>query len=85
MVYDYWIDKEGIIKIWNRFEYMPLEDVTVEPSGISFIMPMNMAQALSSTYESDGYFRGMEAECDLSDGSTVVYYFVLHSDSAGGE
>ncbi|MCI5481506.1 MAG: M56 family metallopeptidase [Lachnospiraceae bacterium] len=84
-VYDYWIDKEGIIKIWNRFEYMPLEDVTVEPSGISFVMPMNMAQALSSTYESDGYFRGMEAECDLSDGSTVVYYFVLHSDSAGGE
>lgn len=84
-VYDYWIDKEGIIKIWNRFEYMPLEDVTVEPFGISFIMQMNMAQALSSTYEADGYFRGMEAECDLSDGSTVVYYFVLHSDSAGGE
>ena len=78
-VYDYWIDKEGVIKTWNRFNYLPLENVQIEENSVSFEMGMNMAQSLSSTYDPEGFYRGMAVECDLSDGNTAVYYFVLHT------
>ena len=80
-VYDYWIDKEGVIKTWNRFNYLPLENVQIEENSVSFEMGMNMAQSLSSTYDPEGFYRGMAVECDLSDGNTAVYYFVLHTES----
>lgn len=79
-VYDYWLDSQGKVRNWNHFTYEPKDEVTVTENEVRFPLGMNFAAALSSTIPEDNrMYRGIAVECDLADGNTATYYFVLYN------